>query len=167
MSPNPFVLALALLLSLGGVNLAAQASWAPVTGGGMTVTIPCTAATWTKDDRDGIVTNQYMCRAADELFLLAWTDALTDRPNAKVEMAASRDALVKTTNSTLLTNGDITYQGIPGIEFTANWQARASMITCRTLMLGKRLYSIIVVTPLNQDRTATISRFMASQRIAR
>jgi hypothetical protein len=163
----PVLVTFALFLAISGRGLAAQGTWAPVTGGGMTVTIPCTAASWTQDDRDGIVTNQYLCRAADEMFLLAWTDARTDRPNAKVEMEANRDALVKTTNSTLLTTGDVTYQGIAGIEFTANWQSRASMITCRTLMVGKRLYSIVVVTPLNQDRSATISRFLASLRIAR
>jgi phage gpG-like protein len=108
-----------------------------------------------------------MCTTADEIFVGAWTDAREARPDINANLVASRDSLMKSIGATLLTTSGITYQGLPGIEYTGNWQPRASLVTGRTLMDGKRLYQYAIVTPLNQNRAATIGRFLTSVHIAR
>jgi hypothetical protein len=66
----------------------------------------------------------------------------------------------------LLTSSLLTYEGLPALEFTANWQGNR-LITGRVVMQGYSPFMLAVATPLNQNRAANIGRFLSSMRIAK
>ena len=107
----------------------------------------------------------FLCQTPDEeMYLFGFTDYEAGyKFNDEAEMRANRDNLLKgLTGTTLLTSNPITYQGIRGIEFTANWMTQNRLVTSRVFVIGARPYMLVIATPINQNRADNIRRFLTS-----
>ena len=162
-----------LILSHFGPLAAAQEGWKPMAGGGMSVSLPCTSewetATQEVPEEAAVVTTHMLaCKTSDSIFLLQWTDVDTKAQfDGMAALRSSRDAMLKTAGGgQLITGRDIEHDGLKGIEFTANLRD-TFLLSSRGVFRGKRMYSIAIGTPIKQDRTADIKRFLASLKIAR
>jgi hypothetical protein len=161
-------------LFAGAPRLRAQApssSWGTFTKpeGRITFSMPCTPnwqTSTTETAASGPYTSQLgMCKAGDEIYLVGWVDyAPNFQPNTEAELKANQDNFVKSFQAVLLTSTRTTHQGLPALDFTAQRQ-QMYMVTSRVIMEGPRPYLYVVVTPINQDRSANISRFANSFRI--
>ena len=163
----------ALIFSHFGPAHAAQGGWKPITAGGMSVSLPCTAdwetATQEVPEEAAVVTSHMLaCKTTDSLFLLQWTDIETKAQfDSMAALRSSRDAMLKTAGGgQLITGRDIDHDGLKGIEFTANLRD-TFLLSSRGVFRGKRMYSIAIGTPIKQDRSADIKRFLTSLKIAR
>jgi hypothetical protein len=151
----------------------AQEGWKPITAGGMTVSQPCSAE-WDTVRREvpeeaAIVTaHMLVCKTSDTLFLLSWTDIETrNRIDGMTVLRSSRDAMLKEIGGALLmTSGDIEHDGLKGLEFTANLRDRL-LLSGRAVFHEKKWYTVTIGTPIKQDRSADIKRFLTSFRIAK
>jgi len=167
------VATLALFLAISSHRLAAQDVWKPVTAGGMSVSLPCTAE-WTTTKHDlpeaaaVVTTHNLGCKTGDSLYVVGWTEVVTKGPfDGMTELRSSRDAMLKQAGgAVLLTSGDIVHDGLQGIEFTANLRG-TTLLSSRSVFQGNRMYLVSVGTPLNQDRSADIKRLLTSLKIAR
>jgi hypothetical protein len=166
------ILSIALVFAgaVGGSRLAAQADWAPVTRGQLAVSMPCTSNWQSEKDSDPqtgpSTTHLYLCRSGDEQYLAAITDYVEFRPEVARELNANRDNLITSlTGAVLSTSNRLTYEGLPALDFTANWQGR--LVSGRIVIQGYRPFMLVVVTPLTQDRATNIGRFLSSMRITK
>ena len=168
-----FSASIALLLAQFAPAAAAQANWKPITAGGMTVSMPCTADWETKTqevpEEAAVVTSHLLgCKAGDAFYLIQWTEIeTTAQLDGMAALRSSRDAMVRQAGGgTLITSNDITHDGLKGIEFTANLRG-SMLLSSRSVFHGKRMYLVSVGTPLNQDRSADISRLLKSLKVKR
>ena len=107
----------------------------------------------------------YLCQTSDEeMYLFGFTDYEAGyKFNDDAEMRANRDNLLKgLTGTTLLTSNPITYEGLRGIEFTANWSTQNRLVTSRVFIIGTRPYMLVIATPINQNRAENIRFFLNS-----
>ena len=159
-------LTLVLILHFFSSTPAAQVPWNAITNGQMSMSMPCTGA-WETTKEPGSITQIYMCKSGNDTYLASWSEY---EPSFKVETAAelksNRDNLIKGVGAVLLTNSDITYQGLPGLEFTANLKG-TYLITSRVVIQGRHPFMLATMTPLNENRADSIQRFFASLRIAK
>jgi hypothetical protein len=165
-----------LILAHAGALDATQDAWKPVTGGAMSVSLPCTGE-WTTNKQDvpeeaSVVTSHLLaCKTADSFYLVMWSEVETKAQfDGMLFLRSSRDAMVKQAGGAggaqLLASSDIVHDGLKGIEFTANLRG-ASLLSSRGVFQGHRIYQVSVGTPLDQDRSADIKRLLASLKIAR
>ena len=153
--------------------LIAQAGWSTfrATDDRMSVSTPCVLTVDTTPPPPKIpgepssTTYMYSCSTAGnvEYYFIAWVDyeagLKLDIPG---ELKANRDNTLKSiTGATLLTTSDITYQGRPALDFTANIQSKF-LISSRVVMQGRRPYQVAAMTPLGQDHSENIRRFLDS-----
>ena len=157
-------LTLALILHLFSSTAAAQVSWNTITGGQMAMSMPCTG-TWETTKEPGSTTQIYLCKNGNDTYLASWTDYVPSfKVETSAELKANRDNLLKGVGAVLLTNSDITFQGLPGLEFTANVKG-TYLITSRVIIQGRQPFMLATMTPLSENRADNIQRFFASLRI--
>jgi hypothetical protein len=167
-----FLIALALGLAAGASRPAAQGTWASVTKGKLAVSMPCnsnwTSERTTTDTQTGpYTTHLYVCSSGDERYIAGITEYAPEfRPNTTSELNANRDNFIKGVSAILLTSSPLTYDGLPALDFSANWKG-THLLTCRVVMQGNSPFMLAVATPLNQDRAANIGRFLSSMRISK
>ncbi|HEX6322406.1 MAG TPA: hypothetical protein VFZ36_01670 [Vicinamibacterales bacterium] len=147
----------------------AEAQWNDYVNreGRLLVALPC-APVWKAEDvpRKGADASYRshigMCKAGDETYLVGWVDYEAGyAPEVQGELAANRDNTIKgIEGAQLLTSTSVSYQGLPGMDFTARIGARH--LTSRVLLQGRRPYQLLIVTPLDADRSRNISRFLTS-----
>ncbi len=162
-----------LILAHFGAVEASQDTWRPITGGGMSVSAPCTGE-WTTTTQDVpeeasvVTTNLLGCKTGDSFVVLLWSEVVTKlRFDGMLALRSGRDAMLKQAGGGLLmTSADIEHDGLKGIEFTANLRG-TTLLSSRSVFHGKRMYQVAIGTPLNQDRSADITRLMTSMKIAR
>ena len=135
----------------------------------LTYSMPC-APEWkttTAENPSGPSTTHLgMCKAADELYLAAWVDyAPTYRPNIDAELKANQDNFVKSFLAVLLTSTPATHNGMPALDFVAQRQGQY-LVTSRVVMDGYRPLMVAIVTPLNQDRSQNIRKFVNAFNVA-
>lgn len=110
----------------------------------------------------------YICSpvpVVGEMYLGGWVEYEAGyRFGDDAELKANRDNLIKGVGGTLLTSGPVTYAGRTGIEFTVNVKG-ANLITSRAFIVGLRPYQIAIMTPIGQDRSENIRRFLDSLRL--
>jgi len=106
----------------------------------------------------------YLCQIADEMYVFGFTDYEAGwKVDFDGELKANRDNLIKGLGgATLLTSDTITYEGLRGLEFTANWMTQSRLVTSRVFIIGSRPFMLAVATPINQNRAENIRRFLAS-----
>jgi hypothetical protein len=162
----------ALLVLAAAVGLEAQAGWMDVTSqpGRLTVSMPCTGM-WQTAVTQGtgpgfpFTSQLLLCRAGDEVYIVGWVDYPSDfKPNTDSELQANQDNFIKgVTGAVLSTSTSITHGGLPALEFTG--KLNAQLISGRAIMDGSRPYMVVTLTPLAQDRAATIRKFLTSFRL--
>lgn len=163
---------LLLLLCIGAGRTGAQAKWNDYVNreGRMLVAMPC-AAEWKAEDvpRNGksaaYRSHLTKCTAGDEIYLAGWVDYEAGyAPDVDAELTANRDNTISgIAGAQLLTSSFVTYQGLRGMDFTALVGGRH--LTSRVLLKGVRPYQLLVVTPLNANRSENINRFLTSFRV--
>jgi hypothetical protein len=172
--PHPAFLAVFALLLLYGGSGHAQGQWTDVRSpeGAFTVSMPCVPATWTNDVTTTgagapFTSRLGMCRSGSEIYLAGWVDyAPGYRPDIDDELKANEDNLNKGIGAVRLTSSPMTYQNFPGLDFTAN-RMGLSLVSGRVVMDGYRPVMWIVLTPLGEDHSANIRRFLTSMRVGR
>ena len=107
-----------------------------------------------------------MCKAGDEIYLVAWVDYHpTFRPDIDAELKANQDNFIKSFLAVLLTSTPIKHNGMPGLDFVGQRQGQY-LVTSRVVMDGYRPLMAAVVTPLNQDRSQNIRKFVNAFNVA-
>jgi hypothetical protein len=152
---------------------AAQSNWIDFTSaeGKLSVSVPCQPSV-TSDRVPGppaFTSSVFMCAAqAGGVYTFGWVEfepgySLAFEPVLRqdAELIANRDNLLKTLGATLLTSNMITVGDRRTLEFTAN-RNDTQLVTSRVFIAGGRPYQIAVITPVKEDHSANIRRFLSS-----
>jgi hypothetical protein len=162
-----------VILGHFGPVKAAQDMWKPVAAGGMSVLLPCTGD-WNTSKQDVpeeaamVTTNILRCKTADAFYLVMWSEIVTkNRFDGMAALRAGRDSMLKRAGGAqLMTGADIVHDGLRGVEFTASLRD-TTLLSSRGVFQANRMYQVTIGTPLNEDRTADITRVLTSLKISR
>jgi hypothetical protein len=171
------ILAAGIVASLGVLTAAAaaapQSSWIDFKSaeGQLSVSVPCQPKL-TSDTVPGVpafISRVFMCAApGGEVYTFGWVEfeagySLAYEPVLRhdAELIANRDNLLTTVGATLLTSNMITVRKRRTLEFTGI-RNNAQLVTSRVFIAGGRPYQIAVFTPLNEDHSTNIGRFLSS-----
>jgi hypothetical protein len=118
-----------------------------------------------QDSKGGPYTTRlFTVRAGDEIYILGWVDYdPAFNFGVKAELEANRDNFIEATKAKLVTTAPITLGDYPGLEFTAETQGK--FIKSRVFIIGRRPYQLIAVTPMGQDHSQNINKFLSSFRV--
>lgn len=109
-------------------------------------------------------THLFMAKTSRGIFLVGWVDyAPGFNFSVQSELEANRDNFVKGLKATLLSNRNITMDGHPGLEFTAETSDVAFI--SRVYVVGRRPYQLIAGTYKGQDDADNVGRFFDSFQI--
>lgn len=101
---------------------------------------------------------------AGTFYLIGWTDY---PPNITLdvqgEIKATRDNFIKSINGTFIAEKEISLDGHPGLEFTAEMGTKHYVIS-RIYVVGNRPYQILAITRKDNDQT-NANRFLWSFRL--
>jgi len=97
-------------------------------------------------------------------YLIGWTDYPTNVTlDVQGEINATRDNFIKSVNGRLIAEKEISLDGHPGLEFTAEMNSKF-FVTSRIYVVGNRPYQILAVTPKYGGQTHA-NRFLWSFRL--
>ena len=160
---------LALVLVAGFVlEVRAQNGWAKYSpeGGNFSILMPGSPKVEVENKIGpfGPYTSNLFTEAkAGTFYLIGWTDYPTNVSlNVQGEINATRDNFIKSVNGKLIAEKEISLDGHPGLEFTAEMNSRLYVIS-RIYIVGNRPYQIVAVTPKYSDQT-NANRFLWSFR---
>ena len=106
-------------------------------------------------------THLFISKTTKGLFLVGWVDY---DPNfnfgVQSELEANRDNFVKGVKATLTNTSKISFNGHPGLEFTA--ETAEVIFKSRVYIIGRRPYQLIAGTYKGQDDSLNVSRFFES-----
>jgi hypothetical protein len=106
-------------------------------------------------------THLFISKTAKGLFLVGWVDY---DPNfnfgVQSELEANRDNFVKGVKATLTNTSKISFNGHPGLEFTA--ETSEVIFKSRVYIIGRRPYQLIAGTYKGQDDSYNVARFFES-----
>ena len=101
---------------------------------------------------------------AGTFYLIGWTDYPTNVTlDVQGEINATRDNFIKSVNGRLIAEKEISLDGHPGLEFTAEMNSKF-FVTSRIYVVGNRPYQILAVTPKYSGQTDA-NRFLWSFRL--
>jgi hypothetical protein len=161
----------AALLFAGAPRLNAQ-TWVAYSKPevGMAFSMPCEPqwkATKTDSAFGPYTSNLGMCKVADETYLVAWVDYLpTFKPDIDTELKLNQDNFVKSVQAVLLTSTPATLDGLRGLDFTAQRQGKY-LLTSRVVMDGYRPLMLVIATPITQNRSPNIRKFVDAFHVRR
>lgn len=164
------ILAAVFIVMLSAVSALAQtpAGWVKFspTGSPFTVMLPSKPEEnkQTADSPNGPYTTYLFTSSgpAREIYLVGWVDYDPRfKFGVQAELEANRDNFVKNLKAKLLSTTPIKLGRHPGIEFKAELEGKADIIS-RVYIVGRRPYQLIVVTPAGGDSTANRERFFSS-----
>lgn len=97
-----------------------------------------------------------------EIYLVGWVD-YDPKFNfgVQAELEANRDNFVKNLKAKLLSTTPIKLGTHPGIEFKAELEGKADIVS-RVYIVGRRPYQLIIVSPTGSDSSANRERFFSS-----
>jgi hypothetical protein len=97
-----------------------------------------------------------------EIYLVGWVD-YDPKFNfgVQAELEANRDNFVNNVKAKLLSTTPIKLGTHPGIEFRAELEGKADIVS-RVYIVGRRPYQLITVTPTGLDSSADRKRFFSS-----
>lgn len=157
------------LISASGLAVNAQEwiKFAPE-GGRFEVNMPAeprASATTTQSAHGPYTTTTFVLRTADTTYLIGYVDYdPAFNFNVKNEIAANRDNFLKGLDqSKLLAEKEITFEGNPGLEFTADLP-NGRYATSRIFVVGRRPYQLVAVIAKGADQTTAL-RFLDSFRL--
>jgi hypothetical protein len=135
--------------------------------GGFSVLMPGTEAPkenveTKRDARVGTyTTHRFMKASGGGAFVVRW---LEYDPNVKLdaqgELAADRDNFVKGVNARVVSESQITLDGNPGIEFTA--ENTDATFKSRVYVVGQRAYILVAFAPKGTDDAGAVNKFLSS-----
>lgn len=97
-----------------------------------------------------------------EIYLVGWVDYDPKfRFGVQAELEANRDNFVKSLKAKLLSTTPIKLGRHPGIEFKAELEGKADIVS-RVYIVGRRPYQLIILTPTGRDSSANRARFFSS-----
>lgn len=100
-----------------------------------------------------------------ELYLVGWVDYDPSfKFGVQAELEANRDNFVKNIKGRLLSTTPIKLGTHPGIEFKADVEGKADIVS-RVYIVGRRPYQLIMLTPAGLDSSANRARFFSSFRL--
>jgi hypothetical protein len=162
---------LGFLMTAG--DAAPQPSWIDFTSaeGQLSVSVPC-QPTVTSDRVPGppaFTSSVFMCAApGGGVYTFGWVEfeagySLAYEPVLRhdAELIANRDNLLNTLGATLQTSNMITIKERRTLEFTGI-RNNTQLVTSRVFIAGGRPYQVAVITPLNEDHSINIGRFLSS-----
>ena len=168
-----------VIAALGVLMMAAaaqQSSWIDFKSaeGRLSVSVPCQPSV-TSDTVPGppaYTSSVFMCSASGgEVYSFGWVEFEPgytpdfDEPGLTPEydavLIANRDNLLEKIGATLLTSNTSSIADRRTLEFTAT-RRNAQLLTSRVFIAGGRPYQITVVTPLSEDHSVNIRRFLSS-----
>ena len=166
----PAVLSLFLLVVLNA-SAQAPAEWVKFSPAGspFTVMLPSEPkeSKQTSESPNGPYTTYLFTSASPEreIYLIGWVD-YDPKFNfgVQAELEANRDNFVKNVKAKLLSTTPIKLGTHPGIEFKAELEGKADIVS-RVYIVGRRPYQLIAVTPAGSDSSANRERFFASFRL--
>lgn len=89
-------------------------------------------------------------------------DEAVAKKSSDQALESARDGSLRKTEGTVINQKRLTVQGYPALEMQANARGN-SLLDSRFIIVGKRLYTIMAVTTVKQDREAqTIQRVFES-----
>lgn len=100
-----------------------------------------------------------------EIYLVGWVD-YDPKFNfgVQAELEANRDNFVKNIKAKLLSTTPIKLGTHPGIEFKAELEGKADIVS-RVYIVGRRPYQLIMLSPVGSDSSAARERFFSSFRL--
>ena len=97
-----------------------------------------------------------------EIYLVGWVDYDPKfNFDVQAELEANRDNFVKNVKARLLSTTPIKLGTHPGIEFKADIEGKADIVS-RVYIVGRRPYQLIMVSPAGLDSSAARERFFSS-----
>jgi hypothetical protein len=161
------LLANVVVLIVGFVlEVPAQSGWAKFSpeGGNFSVSMPGNPEVETENKMGtfGVYTSHLLSETkAGTFYMIGWTNYPPNVTlNVQGEINATRDNFLKSVNGTLIAEKEISLDGHPGLEFTAEMGSRHYVIS-RIYVVGNRPYQILAVTRKFQDQ-ANANRFLWS-----
>lgn len=98
----------------------------------------------------------------DGIYIVGWVDYDPKFDfGVQAELEANRDNFVKALKARLLSTTPIKLGTHPGIEFKAELEGKADIVS-RVYIVGRRPYQLIVLTPAGSDASAARERFFSS-----
>jgi hypothetical protein len=113
----------------------------------------------TNSPRGKIVQRSYGLRTPNSVLEVVFAD-YPFVPDAKTELRANRDQLVKETDTKLVSEWPINYRGNPGLEFRC--ERSDSIFIVRLYVIGQTVYEIVAGGYLKQIDFDEINRFVNS-----
>lgn len=165
--------ALMSLLLLAALNVWARtpAGWVKFspTGSPFTVMLPSEPKEnkQTAESPDGPYTTYlFTCSGPErEIYLIGWVDYDPKfKFGVQAELEANRDNFVRNVKGKLLSTTPIKLGTHPGIEFKADIEGKADVVS-RVYIVGRRPYQLIMVSPTGRDSSADRERFFSSFRL--
>ena len=153
------VLVLAIVASSSGQQ---GTNWVKVSplGGGFTVMMPAKPEEETKAESD-YSSHTFIAKTTKTIFLVSYGDyAPSIRLDEAGELAANRDNFVRNLSAKLIESKDMTKDGRPGLEFTAE----SDMLTarCRVYLFGNRVFMIAAAVFKGNTDAENVERFVSS-----
>lgn len=97
-----------------------------------------------------------------EIYLVGWVDYDPKfKFGVQSELEANRDNFVKRLKAKLLSTTPIKLGTHPGIEFKAELEGKADIVS-RVYIVGRRPYQLIMLTPTGRDSSANRALFFSS-----
>ena len=163
----PAVLALVMLAALSA-RAQTPADWVKFSppGSPFTVMLPSEPKEnkQTTESPDGPYTTYLFTSYSPEreIYLVGWVD-YDPKFNfgVQAELEANRDNFVTNLKAKLLSTTPIKLGTHPGIEFKAELEGKADIVS-RVYIVGRRPYQLIVVSPAGLDSSAARERFFSS-----
>ncbi|MGB9179899.1 MAG: hypothetical protein WCB68_11695 [Pyrinomonadaceae bacterium] len=103
----------------------------------------------------------FTSKSENAIYIFGWTDYdPTFNFGVRAELNANRDNFLKGVSGKLLSESNITLDGNPGIEFTA--EGPNAFFKSRVYIIGKRPFQLIVAVPTGRNDDEGMKRFLAS-----
>lgn len=119
----------------------------------------------TPSEHGPYTTHMFVLKRRPNVYLIGWVDYDPSfNFNRQAELEANRDQFVKNLQATLLTTQNLTIDGYPTLEFTAEVPER--VFKARVYMVGRRPYLIVISSPKGVDDTVNVNRFLNSFKVA-
>lgn len=165
-----FLANLAVVLFAGfAPNVHGQNGWAKFSpeGGNFSITMPGSPKVEVENKIGTFgpyTSNIFSETKSGTLYLIGWTDYPGNVTlDVQGEIKATRDNFLKSVHGTLISEKEISLDGHPGLEFTAEMDSKLYVVS-RIYIVGNRPYQILAVTRKYEDQTKA-NRFLWSFRL--
>jgi hypothetical protein len=106
-------------------------------------------------------THLFVAKTSKGVFLVGWVDYDPSfNFGVQSELEANRDNFVKGVSATLVSTSKITFNGHPGLQFTA--ETPDVVFRSRVYIIGRRPYQLIAGTRKGQNDSENVARFFES-----